>query len=326
MGAGVKTNLIFFDKTGPTKQIWYGEVEGKFTKKKTIQDSNFDEVYQKSQKREMSENSWMVTYEQVASKRCSLLPRNPNKADDSVVPEPKELTHSIHNTQSSVNNMLDEMVTFAGSDKLEIEEIKSQSLNEIADFFNDGDWIEKKDQSADGIRLVQTGNVGIIEFKDKDDKKYITEETFKRLNCKEVFAGDILISRLPKPVGRACMVPDLGYRLITAVDCTIFRPKKDYSPKYLNFLINSPDALFQVDEYLTGSSRKRISRSNLEKIKLPIPYKNGLPDKKTQEKIAEKLEKIQQKKREIEGKFILQASDLDKLGRSFLHLAFQGKL
>ena len=39
MGAdSVKTDLIFFEKTGPTKEIWFGEAGGKFTKSKTIRD------------------------------------------------------------------------------------------------------------------------------------------------------------------------------------------------------------------------------------------------------------------------------------------------
>ena len=40
MGAGVKTNLVFFEKTGPTKEVWFAEVQGKYTKKKTIQDKD----------------------------------------------------------------------------------------------------------------------------------------------------------------------------------------------------------------------------------------------------------------------------------------------
>ena len=39
MGAGVKTNIVFFEKSGmPTKEIWYYELEGKFTKKNKIKD------------------------------------------------------------------------------------------------------------------------------------------------------------------------------------------------------------------------------------------------------------------------------------------------
>src|SRR5450759_1569355 len=99
-----------------------------------------------------------------------------------------------------------------------------KSLSEVCTFFNDGNWIESKDQSENGYRLIQTGNVGIGEFKNKSGKeRYVSEETFKRLRCTEIFEGDILVSRLPDPVGRTCMVPFLNQKMITAVDCTIIR-------------------------------------------------------------------------------------------------------
>ena len=89
-----------------------------------------------------------------------------------------------------------------------------KEIGEIVDLIKDGDWIESKDQSESGIRLIQTGNVGIGEFKDKDEKaRYINEETFKRLNCTEIFPDDILVSRLPDPVGRACLVPYLNTKM-----------------------------------------------------------------------------------------------------------------
>ena len=75
----------------------------------------------------------------------------------------------------------------------------------------DGDWIESRHQSDDGIRLIQTGNIGNGVFKAKDDKPhYISESTFAELGCTEIFAGDCLVSRLPDPVGRACIIPELN--------------------------------------------------------------------------------------------------------------------
>jgi type I restriction enzyme M protein len=115
------------------------------------------------------------------------------------------------------------------AERFKLQEVRSshfewKSLGEIVEFMTDGNWIESKDQSESGIRLIQTGNIGIGEYKDRDEKaRFISEDTFQRLNCTEVFPGDILISRLPDPVGRACQVPLLPTKLITAVDCTILR-------------------------------------------------------------------------------------------------------
>lgn len=146
------------------------------------------------------------------------------------------------------------------------------SLRDIATLCIDGDWIESKDQSDYGIRLIQTGNVGVGEYIDKPDRaKYISEDTFTRLKCTEVQSGDVLISRLPDPVGRACIVPDGLGKTITAVDCTIVRTKESMCfARYLLYFTESKAYRIQIEKFLAGSTRTRISRRNLERIIIPI--------------------------------------------------------
>ena len=138
--------------------------------------------------------------------------------------------------------------------------------------FADGDWIESKDQSDEGIRLIQTGNIGNAQYLDKGERaRYITEDTFNRLNCTEVKANDILISRLPDPVGRACIIPEGLGKCITAVDCTIVRLRSRILPEYFIAYTLSPFYMMQVAARETGSTRKRISRKNLGILKIPVP-------------------------------------------------------
>ena len=149
---------------------------------------------------------------------------------------------------------------------------EQRKLESICDVFTDGDWIEAKDQSESGVRLIQTGNVGITQYLDKEkNKKWISEDTFERLKCKEIFEDDILISRLPKPAGRACIMPDLGTKMITAVDCTIARTSKEYDSKYLVQYLSTPAYFKVVDSFLGGGTRQRISRGNLAEINISLP-------------------------------------------------------
>lgn len=105
--------------------------------------------------------------------------------------------------------------------------IKSLPLIETTNYFEDGDWIESKDQSNTGVRLLQVGNIGFGKYIEKaNNRKYISYETYKKLNCKKVLPGDLLFSRLPKPVGRSCIIPTTVNEAITAVDCTIVRFNK----------------------------------------------------------------------------------------------------
>ena len=148
-----------------------------------------------------------------------------------------------------------------------------KTLGEVCEMFADGDWIESKDQSTEGIRLIQTGNVGEGVFKDRSEKaRYISEATFNRLRCTEIVEGDCLVSRLPDPVGRSCILPDTGERMITAVDCTILRfNPKQLLPAFFNLYSQSDDYLAIVAKECTGTTRNRISRSNLGLTPIPLP-------------------------------------------------------
>ena len=150
---------------------------------------------------------------------------------------------------------------------------ETRQLIDLCDEFRDGNWIESKDQSQDGIRLVQTGNVGNGRFKNRAHKaRYIDEETFGRLNCFEVLPGDCLISRLPDPVGRACEIPDTGKKMITAVDCSIVRVNNAKILRdYFIYFSQSKDYLKTIDDLCSGTTRKRISRKNLGKVGIPLP-------------------------------------------------------
>lgn len=136
--------------------------------------------------------------------------------------------------------------------------------------FLDGDWIESKDISEKGIRYITTGNVGEGFYKEQG-MGYITETTFKKLSCTEVFTNDILISRLNVPIGRACLVPDLESRVVTSVDNVIFRPDSEYYKNFLVYLFTSKDYFRHTENLARGATMQRISRGLLGNIRVVIP-------------------------------------------------------
>ena len=190
---------------------------------------------------------------------------------------------------------------------------KYKKLKDVASLITDGDWIESRHQSESGIRLIQTGNVGNGIFKAKDDKPhYISEDTFLELGCTEIFRGDCLVSRLPEPVGRACIIPEVGCRMITAVDCTIIRFKDCVLPKLFVYYTRSKQYKREIDNSTTGTTRKRISRKNLESVSIPL-----LPVDE-QNKIVAELDLLT----EIIDKQKQQLKELDNLAQSIFYDMF----
>ncbi len=194
------------------------------------------------------------------------------------------------------------------------------ALASTASLFTDGDWIETKDQAASGVRLIQTGNIGF--GKDRSDKaRFVSRQTFERLKCTEVLPGDCLVARLPEPVGRSCVVPPLGGPLITAVDCTIIRFKPEVVVSgFFRLISQSASYLNQVERACTGTTRKRISRSNLGRILIP------LPPPEEQARLVASVQRVEAQVGAAQAINSAQDSCLNELRASLLHEAFTGGL
>lgn len=138
--------------------------------------------------------------------------------------------------------------------------------------FTDGDWIELPYITTNGVRLIQTGNVGRGEYREKGFR-YISEATFEEFRCTEVVPNDVLICRLDGPVGRACLVPDLGCKAITSVDNTILKVNSATDPRFTVYCLSSSSWLDFLQSICRagGGFRYRVARSTLGDLSVPVP-------------------------------------------------------
>ncbi|RPH34580.1 MAG: restriction endonuclease subunit S [Bacteroidales bacterium] len=156
--------------------------------------------------------------------------------------------------------------------------MKEVAFNEILGkdgIFIDGDWVESKDQDINGdVRLVQLADIGDGYFIDKSNR-FLTQQKAKELKCTFLKEGDILIARMPDPLGRACIFPKLNIPCVTVVDVCIIRPDKDLVfAQWLKFLINSYEFRNRINKYITGTTRQRISRGNFSKLTFKLPSRS----------------------------------------------------
>lgn len=137
--------------------------------------------------------------------------------------------------------------------------------------FVDGDWVETKDQDAGGsVRLTQLADVGVGQFRDRSDR-WMREDQAARLGCTFLNPDDVLVARMPDPIGRACLAPNGIGRAVTAVDVAILRPPRTaIDRRYLMWAINSPDVHQRIEALQSGTTRKRVSRKNLATVAIPV--------------------------------------------------------
>jgi type I restriction enzyme S subunit len=138
--------------------------------------------------------------------------------------------------------------------------------------FMDGDWIESKDQDPSGdVRLIQLADVGDGAFRNRSSR-FLTSSKARELRCTFLQAGDVLVARMPDPLGRACIFPGVAQPAVTAVDVCIVRPASGGAdPRWLMWAVNASQFRTRVSNLQSGTTRKRISRKNLATIELPVP-------------------------------------------------------
>jgi type I restriction enzyme S subunit len=160
----------------------------------------------------------------------------------------------------------------------------------------DGDWVESKDQNPEGdVRLVQLADIGVGSFLDKSSR-FMTSEKAEKLKCTFLHEGDILVARMPDPLGRACQFPGDTLKCVTVVDVCVIRPDSSIAyPPYITHLLNSDGIKKQLNRFIKGTTRQRISRTNLERIQIPLP---PLPEQRRIAAILDKADALRAKRRE----------------------------
>ncbi len=108
---GIPTNILFFDRSGPTKQVWYYEhplPEGRknYTKTAPIQFDEFAPCIAWWKKREENERAWNVPAPELLSNNCNLDRKNPNGKEDITHLPPEELAASILEKEQKIAEIM----------------------------------------------------------------------------------------------------------------------------------------------------------------------------------------------------------------------------
>ena len=172
-------------------------------------------------------------------------------------------------------NLFDSLAETIFHDMFETEDLPLQHLSEVlagADVFIDGDWVESKDQDpAGGVRLIQLADIGDGYYVDKSNR-FMTPQRAAELKCTYLRPGDVLVARMPDPLGRACIFPGDEKPCVTVVDVCVVRPgRAGPDPIWLCQALNAPETRRQLEQFATGTTRQRISRKNLGRVQLRVP-------------------------------------------------------
>lgn len=96
-GAGVKTVVLFFNKGVPTKKVWFYQLnlDRNLGKTNPLNENDLAEFVKLQKKKEDSKNSWSINVVDVDTDTCDLSVKNPNKKDEVILREPKEILEEM---------------------------------------------------------------------------------------------------------------------------------------------------------------------------------------------------------------------------------------
>jgi type I restriction enzyme M protein len=109
-GAGVKANILFFEKGSKTEKIWYYDLSDiKVGKRTPFTVDRFDDFFKLLPQKADSERSWSVNRETIENNNYDMKAVNPNRKVEEDTRTPEELIALIEAKQIEINEALKEL-------------------------------------------------------------------------------------------------------------------------------------------------------------------------------------------------------------------------
>ena len=169
--------------------------------------------------------------------------------------------------------------------ELEFGDLFSQPGNDIVDgpF---GSNLKASEYASAGIPIARLQNIDRNRFVAKNIQ-YVTDEKAEELARHTFVPGDILITKLGDPLGKACLTPSSIPRGVLVADVVRARLTHPWVNRhFLSYQINADNIVEQFKDQTKGTTRPRV---NLTKIRTLKARLCPLPE---QTRIVAKLEEL----------------------------------
>jgi type I restriction enzyme S subunit len=169
--------------------------------------------------------------------------------------------------------------------ELEFGDLFSQPGNDIVDgpF---GSNLKASEYASAGIPIARLQNIDRNRFVAKNIQ-YVTDEKAEELARHTFVPGDILITKLGDPLGKACLAPSSIPRGVLVADVVRARLTHPWVNRhFLSYQINADNIVEQFKDQTKGTTRPRV---NLTKIRTLKARLCPLPE---QTRIVAKLEEL----------------------------------
>ena len=280
---GIPTNLLFFDRSHPTKEIWFYEIplpDGwkSHSKTKPMKFERFSDCinwFHPITERQENERAWKVNIKDILEydeegkiASVDLDIKNPNSEETLKYLPPTEIADSIIRKEHSILEL--------------IEGVGSECLSVYKDTLRPKEgWTvkyvselcEKPQYGYTASATTEQIGPHLLRITDIQDGS-VNWETVPYCDCQKpekylLQKDDILFARTG-PTGRSFLVDECPTAVFASYLIRL-RVRKWVTPQYLYTFFQSPDYWTQVSASTSGSAQPNCNATKLANLKVPIP-------------------------------------------------------
>ena len=183
-----------------------------------------------------------------------------------------------------------------------------------------GSNLKASEYRLQGLPIIRLQNIGRNEFINKNIN-YVTEEKAEELKKHSFIAGDIVVTKLGDPLGKATLVPKNLRKGIIVADVVRIRVRDGLMDNgYIAYVLNSSDICKELKRHVKGTTRSRENLNHIRDLKIPVaPYNE-------QKRIAAKWDRIFEELDGVKSRLEKIPFVLKKIRRHIFIFAVEGKL
>lgn len=315
----IATNVLFFDRSGPTRAVWFYEhplpphrahLKGKsYSATDGIQFEEFAPILQWWNDRKPTEQAWLVEVDSLKDSGFDLAQNHPKHAKVSL-PAPSEIISTVRRMKNDSESVLRQLEdTLACLKKVSAPGVPLRELLV---------------QREDSIRILD----------DVEYRRPRVQLHFRGVKVRDRVAGseigsklqtvirtnDLLLSRIDARNGAMALVPSELDGAIATNDFPVFEIRADrVLPAYLRFCLFQPSMLRVYEHLSRGSTnRRRLIVEKFLDLKVAIPE-----DLDLQLAVADTLRKAEEGIVQLREQFGGMEEELEDLVGSALHYVFR---
>lgn len=314
----IATNILFFDGSGPTRQVWFYEhplpphrvhLKGRcYSATDGLRFEEFAPLLAWWEKRVPTDSAWALPVETLREANWDLAQRHPKHAR-LTLEDPRAIIGTVRRLSDESTALLRELEdAISRVDAISAPQTKLRTILRERD-----DTIELQDDVEYVRPRVQLHFRG-ARVRDRVLGAVIGTRTQTRMHT-----NDLVVSRIDARNGAMAIVPSTLDQAIATNDFPVFEIVADrVLPAYLRYCLFQPSMLNVYENLSRGSTnRRRLIVEKFLDLQVPLPT-----DLDSQIRIAELMQTVEKRIADLRERFGGMEDELEDLVGSALHFVF----